>query len=156
MRVSAKAEYACVAMLQLAACAQQSQPVRIKSIADATGVPLRFLVQILLALKTAGLVISVRGAAGGYQLARSPEAISLASVINAIDDQARAPTSALDATRKASPRRAGTAVARSPVIDALLGVWREVQLAQQRLLERLTLAELLRRTQEKDALIYQI
>ncbi len=156
MRVSAKAEYACVAMLQLAASAQGPQPVRIKSIADATGVPLRFLVQILLQLKTSGLVGSVRGAAGGYQLARSPEAISLASIINAIDDQTRAPTSALDATRKASPQRGNSHVAPSPVAEALLGVWREIQAEEQRMLERLTLAELLRRTQVKDALIYQI
>ena len=51
MRVSAKAEYACVAMLELAANRAESQPVRIKAIADAHGIPLRFLVQILLQLK---------------------------------------------------------------------------------------------------------
>jgi Rrf2 family protein len=158
MRISAKAEYACVAMLELAASTDAEQPVRIKAIADATGVPLRFLVQILLQLKTAGLVGSVRGAAGGYQLSRSPEVISLADIINAIDDQTRAPTSALDASRKPSSRRsreAPTKVAASPIIDALLSVWREIQAEEQRLLERLTLAELLRRTQN-NTLMYQI
>ena len=85
MRVSAKAEYACVAMMELAGSYSDPQPVRIKAIADAQGIPPRFLVQILLALKTAGLVVSVRGAAGGYQLARPPDSISLASIINAID-----------------------------------------------------------------------
>ena len=78
MRISAKAEYACVAMLELAANYGEPQPVRIKAIADAQGIPQRFLVQILLQLKTAGLVASVRGASGGYQLARPPETISLA------------------------------------------------------------------------------
>ena len=73
MRISAKAEYACVAMLELAANCADAQPVRIKAIADAQGIPPRFLVQILLQLKTAGLVASVRGAQGGYQLARPPE-----------------------------------------------------------------------------------
>ena len=73
MRISAKAEYACVAMLELAANYADAQPVRIKAIADAQGIPQRFLVQILLQLKTAGLVASVRGAAGGYQLAKPPE-----------------------------------------------------------------------------------
>src|SRR5262252_5625903 len=86
MRVTAKAEYACIAMLQLAAHHPDVIPLRIKSIADTQGIPQRFLVQILLQLKTAGLVVSVRGAAGGYQLARPPEEITLAAVINAIDD----------------------------------------------------------------------
>src|SRR5258708_29558323 len=100
MRVSAKAEYACVAMLELAASYSEAQPVRIKAIADAQGIPQRFLVQILLQLKTAGLVASVRGAAGGYQLARSPQSISLAAIINAIDDRTLAPRSALGETHR--------------------------------------------------------
>ena len=77
MRISAKAEYACAAMLELAASYGEPQPMRIKAIADAQDISARFLVQILLQLKTAGLVASVRGAAGGYQLARSPEAIGI-------------------------------------------------------------------------------
>src|SRR5919108_2967689 len=85
MRISAKAEYACVAMLELAASHRAPQPLRIKAIADAQGIPQRFLVQILLQLKTAGLVASVRGASGGYQLARAPERITVADVITAID-----------------------------------------------------------------------
>src|SRR5262249_54612008 len=85
MRISAKAEYACVAMLELAAKHGEGQPLRVGDIAAPHGIPQRFLVQILLQLKTAGLVASLRGAAGGYQLARSPEKISLADVINVID-----------------------------------------------------------------------
>src|SRR5215470_8346069 len=128
MRISAKAEYACVAMLELAANYREPQPVRIKAIADAQGIPQRFLVQILLQLKTAGLVASVRGAAGGYQLARAPESITLAAIINAIDDRTLAPRSALGATY------------RSPAVSALLSVWREIQVKEQQLLEELTLA----------------
>src|SRR3984885_11380640 len=115
MRISAKAEYACVAMLELAASYDDPQPVRIKSIADAQGISARFLVQILLQLKTAGLVASVRGAAGGYQLARAPEAITLASIITAIDDRTLAPRSAL------------SAVNRTAAVDVLLTVWQEMQ-----------------------------
>src|SRR5947209_11234762 len=73
MRVSAKAEYACVAVLELAANYGDAQPVRVKTIADAHGISLRFLVQILLQLKGAGLVVSTRGASGGYHLTRPPE-----------------------------------------------------------------------------------
>ena len=144
MRISAKAEYACVAMLELATNYRQPQPVRIKAIADAQGIPQRFLVQILLQLKTAGLVVSLRGAAGGYQLARPPAEITLASVINAIDDRTLAPRSALSEGR------------RSPAVGVLLAIWQDLQAQQQRALERITLAELVRRSQENHALSYQI
>jgi Rrf2 family protein len=144
MRISAKAEYACVAMLELATNYGDPQPVRIKAIADARGIPQRFLVQILLQLKTAGLVASVRGASGGYQLARPPETISLASVINAIDDRSLTPRSALGES------------GRAPTVEALLAVWKEVQAEEQRLLQKMTLAELLRRAQQGNSLSYQI
>lgn len=144
MRVSAKAEYACVAMLELALNYREPQPVRIRAIADAQGIPQRFLVQILLQLKTAGLVASVRGAAGGYQLARPPERISLAEVIAAIDDRSLSLRSALGEDNQ------------SPAGQALLAIWREVQAAEQRLLEKLNLAELIRRSQSAGALSYEI
>jgi Rrf2 family transcriptional regulator, cysteine metabolism repressor len=144
MRISAKAEYACVAMLELARNANEPQPLRIKAIADSQGIPQRFLVQILLQLKTAGLVVSVRGASGGYQLARPPANISLIEVIKAIDDRTLTDTSALSK----SPR--------SPAVEALQAVWREIRAEEQRLLERLSLAELIRRTEQGFALTYQI
>src|SRR5258707_9241051 len=114
MRVSAKAEYACIAMLELAANRGDAQPTRVKAIADAHGIPQGFLVQILLQLKGAGLVASTRGATGGYQLARSPEKISLAEVINTID---RAP----------APRAEAIGLAHSPIVHAVQEVWKEVQ-----------------------------
>jgi Rrf2 family protein len=144
MRISAKAEYACVAMLELAANYAEPQPLPIKAIAEAQDIPQNFLVQILLQLKTAGLVVSVRGASGGYQLARPPQAITLADIINAIDDRATAPRSAL---AKGS---------RSRAVGVLLGIWQEVQTEEQRALQRITLAELVRRIQEDHALSYQI
>ncbi len=147
MRVSAKAEYACVAMLELALNYREPQPVRIKAIADAQDIPQRFLVQILLQLKTAGLVASVRGAAGGYQLARPPERITLAEVIAAIDERSLTPHSALGDDRHPPA---------SPSAQVLLGVWRDLQAAEQRLLEQLTLAELIRRSQTSGMLSYEI
>jgi Rrf2 family protein len=117
--------------------------VRVKAIADAHGIPQRFLVQILLQLKGAGLVASIRGASGGYQLARPPEEISLAHVINAID---RAP----------APRPVYTSSTTSAKVQAVRAVWRELKAEEQRLLHDLTLAELVRRTQESAALSYQI
>src|ERR1700731_4208907 len=164
MRISAKAEYACIAMLQLAGHYREVVPLRIKAIADAHGIPQRFLVQILLQLKTAGLVSSVRGASGGYQLSRPPENISLAQIVNAIDDRSSvAPSAAFGdaARRRTRPRRPGdtrplTDVSvRTPAIQALLAVGREVHAEEQRLLDSRSLAELLRRTRS-DALSYQI
>src|SRR4051812_47894054 len=113
MKVSAKAEYACAAMLELAANFDSSQPVRVKNIADSHGIPLRFLVQILLQLKGAGLVASTRGASGGYLLTRPPERISLADIINVID-------------RAAPARSEGMPPTTSTAFAALRMVWRDV------------------------------
>ena len=71
MLVSAKSEYACLAMLELAARYSDPGPIRLADVADKHGIPQRFLVQILLQLKGAGLVASTRGAAGGYQVPAS-------------------------------------------------------------------------------------
>jgi Rrf2 family protein len=144
MRISAKAEYACVAMMELAAHYGEPQPVPIKLIVETQGIPPRFLVQIVLQLKKAGLVDSLRGAAGGYQLARPPDDITLADIVNAIDDRNLMARSALhDANR-------------SPIVEILLGVWDQIKAEEQRTLSRLTLAELRRRTQQNNALSYQI
>ena len=72
MKLFAKTEYACIAVLELALRYQSGQPVRIREIAETHGIPARFLVQILLQLKGAGIVVSTRGAGGGYQAQHSP------------------------------------------------------------------------------------
>jgi Rrf2 family protein len=143
MRVSAKAEYACIAMLELAANHRATQLVRIKDIAERHGIPQRFLVQILLQLKGAGLVLSTRGASGGYHLARAPERISLADIINVVD---RAPT----------PRPTPLGSPDSPAVQAIRSVWKEMQAEEQRMLQELSLADLVRRAQPSTDLSYQI
>ena len=85
MKISAKAEYACLAVLELALRMSQTEPIRASEIAEANGIPQRFLVQILLQLKGAGYVASTRGAAGGYRLAHPPQRISLWEIIQTID-----------------------------------------------------------------------
>jgi Rrf2 family protein len=85
MKVSAKAEYACLAVLDLAMRHNKSETVQTSELARRNGIPERFLVQILLQLKGAGLVQSVRGAAGGYRLAVAPETISLFDLIRLVD-----------------------------------------------------------------------
>ena len=83
MRVSAKVDYALRASLELAAAGKG--PMKGESIAQAQDIPLKFLENILLELRHAGLVQSQRGADGGYWLARPPEEIKLADVIRAVE-----------------------------------------------------------------------
>jgi Rrf2 family protein len=83
MRLSAKADYALRASVELASLGEGH--VKAEAVARAQSIPLRFLEQILLDLKHAGLVASQRGAEGGYWLARPPEEIALADVIRAVE-----------------------------------------------------------------------
>ena len=82
MRLSAKADYALRASLELASV---DGHVKAEAVARAQSIPLRFLEQILLDLRHAGLVSSQRGAEGGYWLARPPAEIRLADVIRAVE-----------------------------------------------------------------------
>ena len=84
MRVSAKADYAIRAAVELAA-AEGSGQLRADKIAEAQEIPIKFLESILLELKHAGIVRSQRGAEGGYALGRPGTDISLADVIRAVD-----------------------------------------------------------------------
>ncbi|HEY8778258.1 MAG TPA: Rrf2 family transcriptional regulator [Solirubrobacterales bacterium] len=83
MRVSAKADYAVRAALQLAAAADG--PVKGETIAEAQDIPLRFLENILAELRHAGLVQSQRGAEGGYWLSRKPSEVKIADIIRAVE-----------------------------------------------------------------------
>lgn len=84
MRMSAKAEYATRAMLELASLAD-GQLARMDDIAAAQGIPQTFLVDILASLRSGSLVRSHRGRDGGYQLARPAGEISIADVLRCID-----------------------------------------------------------------------
>jgi len=85
MIFSAKCEYGIKAMLDLAINGQTRLPVQVRIISERAEIPEGFLEQIMADLRKAGLVESVRGAHGGYVLARDPEQINLADVIEAID-----------------------------------------------------------------------
>src|SRR5829696_6073243 len=84
MRVSAKTDYALRAAVELAAAAGNG-PVKGERLATSQSIPLRFLENILLQLRHAGIVESRRGADGGYKLAKPAGEITLADVIRAID-----------------------------------------------------------------------
>src|ERR671919_1252603 len=84
MRISAKADYALRAALEMAA-APEGEPVKGERLAEAQDIPLQFLEHILLELKHARLVQARRGAKGGYWLAHPAAEISLADVIRAVE-----------------------------------------------------------------------
>jgi len=141
MKISAKTEYACVAVLELAAQFGSGEPVRIRRIAERNDVPPRFLVQILLQLKGAGLVASVRGAAGGYHLARDPKEISLGQVMDVING---------------SPTENGKTQITSPAAKVLAQTWQEVNSVERQMLNNVSLADLLERAKGQDERMYYI
>ena len=144
MRISAKTEYACIAMVELAAQYGTGEPVRIRWIAERHGVPPRFLVQILLQLKGAGLVMSVRGAAGGYQLLRPPQDVSLAEVMEVIDGSWEESGQTSSASHD------------SPAVKVLMETWKDVGAAERKMLAEMTLADLLERAKAQDEHMYHI
>ena len=83
MRLSARVDYALRAAAELAAA--EHAPVSAEQLARTQGIPRKFLENILLQLRRAGIVQSQRGPEGGYWLARPASSISLADVIRAID-----------------------------------------------------------------------
>lgn len=128
MNLSAKAEYACLGMLELAQRYDEGQPVQLRRIAERHGIPSPFLVQIFQELKRAGLVASTRGAAGGYRLARAPQDLTLAEVLEVVEGYSEPSTCASDA---------------SPLAPVLLEVCHELSLARRAKLEGITLANLI-------------
>lgn len=84
MRISARADYAVRAALQLAA-SQDGGPVKAEAIADAQDIPHKFLEGILNDMRRGGLVLSQRGGNGGYRLAKPAGSISIADVIRVVD-----------------------------------------------------------------------
>ena len=147
MRLSAKTEYASIAVLELARNWGSEEPVRIRSICAAHRVPSRFLVQILLQLKGAGIVTSTRGASGGYQLARPPAEITLDDVFRVMegpDELITAITTDL----------AGAGQSRS--VAVLLDAWRHVATAETEALQAVTFAELVERSRATVESMYYI
>jgi len=141
MKVFAKTEYACIAVLELAHSHDRGEPVRIRDIAERHGIPARFLVQILLQLKGAGIVQSTRGASGGYQLARSPDDITLYEVMAVIEGQEEI-TSATSSN--------------SPVSRVLLKAWREIDDQEREVLRSTTFADLADRLKDEAEQMYYI
>jgi Rrf2 family protein len=126
MRLSARADYALRAAAELAA--GDGHPVTAEHLAQAQGIPARFLENILTQLRRAGLVRSQRGAAGGFWLGRPASEIALADIIRAVDGP-------LAGIRGERPEHVGYAGAAAP----LQRVWIALRASERAILEQVTL-----------------
>jgi Rrf2 family protein len=131
VRVSAKADYAIRAAVELAAAGDG--PVKGERIAAAQEIPSNFLENILVDLRNAGIVASRRGADGGYWLAQPAEEVSLADVIRAVDG----PLANVRGVRSEQLAYRGSA-------EGLLDVWIAVRASLRGVLEQVTLADVAR------------
>jgi len=130
MRISAKVDYAVRAAVQLAA-AEGDRPTKGDAIAQAQGIPVKFLENILGDLRHAGLVRSQRGADGGYWLNRPANEISVADIIRAVEG----PLASVRGQRPEDIAYAGPA-------EPLSTVWIAVRASLRSVAEHVTLADI--------------
>ncbi len=138
MRISAKADYAVRAAVELAG-ATGDKPVKAERIATAQDIPLNFLENILGELRHAGIVRSHRGADGGFRLAKSPDELTIADIIRAVEGP-------LASVRGGPPEETsypGTSA-------ALPRVWIAVRANLRRVVEHVTVADVARGTLPAD------
>lgn len=141
MQLPIKAHYATVAMLSLAQRHNQSELLQARVIAASHEIPSQFLGQILQQLRTAGLITSVRGSSGGFRLAKSPDEISVADIVEATCFSSQSDTTS-------SPH--------DPVSQVVQSVWQELGELQMRYLEQLTLAQLVQQLSPEPAAMFFI
>jgi len=130
MRVSAKADYAVRAAVELAA-AGEGEPVKGERLATSQDIPLQFLEHILLELKHQGLVRARRGAKGGYWLARPAAEVTVADVVRAVEG----PIADVQSTPPEAIEYRGNS-------ENLRDVWVAVRASLRSVLEGVTLADL--------------
>jgi Rrf2 family protein len=133
MRVSAKADYAVRAAAELAAASDEGRPIKGERLAEAQGIPLNFLENILGDLRQAGIVRSQRGPEGGYWLARDSAEISVADVMRAVEGP-------LAAVRGEPPE----ALEYKGAAESLPRVWIALRTNIRGVLEEVSLAEIAR------------
>ena len=136
---NAKSQYASLAAIELARQYHANTPVQLKAISERLAMSRKFLVHVLIQLRSAGLVASTRGTLGGYQLARPPESISLWEVIQAVE-----PSGEVAGEGSHSPER-----------EAVAQVVAQAQAAYHQVLRETSLADLLEAVnQQRDPMYF--
>ncbi len=151
MRISAKGEYAILAMLDLAQSFDTEEVRTLEQISTEQCVPHPFLVQILLELKRSGLVESRRGAGGGYRLAKHPRDICLGEVITLIDG----PLLPFKCSDNGSSKEQA-ACAHKTTGCALRSVWSDVRDAIVTVIDGVSFEELAKRQENINSPMYYI
>jgi Rrf2 family protein len=129
VRISAKVDYAVRALCELAAH-QPDVPLKAEQIASAQEIPLSFLLNILVDLRRAGFVRSLRGQVGGYRMARPASGITIADVIRAVEG----PLADVRGVRPESLAYPGSAA-------SLRDVWLATRVGLRQVLERVSIAD---------------
>jgi Rrf2 family protein len=142
MKISAKDEYACAAVLDLALHYDPDAPIRVQDIAARCGIPPKFLFQIMQALKRVEIVRSRRGTEGGYVLARAPGEITVGDVIQSVSGPF-VQLSCLDSGNFEDACNRETACEFKPI-------WAEVDRAIGSVLNRVTFGDLVRQVRARD------
>jgi Rrf2 family protein len=130
VRISAKADYAVRAVIELAGASSEA-PLKGEAVATAQAIPLKFLENILGDLRHSGIIASRRGAEGGYWLAQAPDAISVADIIRAVEG----PMATVRGERPENIAYEGNA-------EPLKRVWIAVRAALRGVAENVTVADL--------------
>ena len=137
MKFSTKGRYAARAMLELALRYGEGT-IMVKDIAARQGVSERYLEQILVAMRVAGLVESVRGSGGGFLLARSPASITIGEIIHAVEGST-APVGCVD----------NPALCNRSETCTMYDVWKDVKTAIDSVLDGLSLQIMIERYNKK-------
>ena len=139
MHISAKINYSCKALLELALHWPSSEPVQIGVISKHQDIPIKFLTHILLNLKQHGFVESIRGKTGGYVLALAPREIKLSDVFYKIGNE------------EANFKKAESSK------DIFCGIWKEVDQCLHHKMEEMDFESIIHRQQTKDqTMMFQI
>jgi Rrf2 family protein len=137
MKFSTKGRYATRAMLDLALRYGEGT-IMVKDIAARQGVSERYLEQILVSMRVAGLVESVRGSGGGFLLARSPVSITIGEIIRAVEGST-APVGCVDNPALCNRSEACT----------MYDVWKDVKTAIDDVLDGISLQNMIERYNRK-------
>ena len=136
--VSAKIDYACQAVLALAVEYESNQPVPMKGLAKAHNIPAQFLAQIFQQLRSAGMVVSIRGANGGYRLSQAPDGISVWDIVSIFETQ--------DSSQSSD----------SPLTSVIHSTWDDVSSSRQQILESTMFADLAQQVADSGVTMYYI
>ena len=131
MKIQAKIDYACRALLELSKHWPNQSPLQVGDIAERQRLPIKFLIQLLIMLKQFGYVQSIRGQKGGYILAKPPKEIRLSEILRNLSNDKDLQQSGY--------------LSRSQ--DVFKSIWQEADQAAFKILSAITFEDIIKREQ---------